>query len=83
MSNLSTLRANGLIYINWALLRTRHAGQGLSLAMLTPLPTIADLDLGALYRRPHAMGGLFLAILAGTRSKKGFAVNILRVRRPV
>lgn len=56
-------------------------------AALTLLPTIADLDVGTLYRRPgNAMRGLFLAILAGMCRKgmiEGFPVYILRMRRQV
>jgi len=55
--------------------------------MLALLPTIADLDVGTLYRRPgNAMCGLFLAILAGMCRKgviEGFPVYILRMRRQV
>ena len=89
MSNLSTLRANDLIYINWALAKDTllKLGQGLSLGMLTLLPAIADLDVGTHYRRPgNATCGLFLAILASMCRKgviEGFPVNILRVRRQV
>src|SRR6516164_6775559 len=52
VSNLSTLRANDLIYINWALAKDvtlLKLGQRLSLGMLTLLPAIADLDVGTLY----------------------------------
>ena len=81
MSNLSTLRANDLIYINWALAKNvtlLELGQGLSRGMLTLLPAIADLDVGTLYRRPgNATCGLFLAILASMCRKgviEGFPV---------
>jgi len=90
VSNLSTLRGNDLIYINWALAKDvtlLKLGQRLSLEMLTLLPAIADLDVGTLYRRPgNATCGFFLAILASMCRKgviEGFPVNILRVRRQV
>ena len=90
MSNLSTLRGNDLIYINWVFSKDvtlLKLGQRLSLGMLTLLPAIADLDVGTHYQRPgNATCGLFLAILASMCRKgviEGFPVNILRVRRQV